>query len=170
VNEGSSDFSIQNRNEPPRDFVTVADIEVDDRQFPLGEVDRGARSGLTSGGRTEIGSKIFGISVGRETNPGYVIGGKLKGVLARREGTHVCGVTSSVNSGLDEEGNILPYLLTPNWKIADEKNKETTIWGKTKARAVLNMGHIMQIFLPNDILHVSSYWSNISRTLRTRSI
>jgi hypothetical protein len=51
---GSPEFSIQHRDEPPRDSATDADIQADDQQFPVSKVDRGACSGLTGGGRLKI--------------------------------------------------------------------------------------------------------------------
>jgi hypothetical protein len=132
-------------------------------------VDRGVSSGLTSGGRTQI--EIFEISAGRETIPEYAARRKWKGVAIGREGMHVCGVAGSVKSGPHKE-NILPALLSPKWKIANERNKEATIWGKIKTCAALaEYGRYYAIFFFS-LLHsqVSSYWSHNSRTLRTRSI
>jgi hypothetical protein len=49
VNHGSPEFSIEHKDEPPRDFVMDAEIPADDRQFPVSEVDRGGRSGSVAG-------------------------------------------------------------------------------------------------------------------------
>jgi hypothetical protein len=123
VNHGSPEFSIPNRDKPPWDFVTDADIQANNRHFPLREVDRGARLGLTSGGRVKIGFEISGFSVEGDGNrksaargklksimavpensgffaegefkPEAIVRGKLKEVVAGKEGTHVCGAVGA---------------------------------------------------------------------------
>jgi hypothetical protein len=126
VTSGSSNHSVRNR------------------EFPLREVDRGVSFGFTSGGRTQI--EISGIFAGRETILEYAARRKWKGVAAGREAMHVCGAAGSVKSRPHKE-NILPTLLSPKWKIADERNKEATIWEKIKTRAALaEYGRYIYIF------------------------
>jgi hypothetical protein len=135
MNHGSPEFSIQHKDEPPRDSMTDADIQADDRQFSLSEVDGGASSGLTGRGRLKIGIEISGFFVAREFNPKSARG-KWKEVAAGRERTHV-GAAGDMKSKLLVERNMVPDLVTPKWKIANEGNMEATIWGKIKTRAAL---------------------------------
>jgi hypothetical protein len=135
MNHGSPKFSIQHRDEPPRNSVTDADIQADDRQFPVSEVDGGASSGLTGRGRLKIGLEIFKFFAAREFNPKSARG-KWKEVAAGKERTLV-GAAGDMKSKLLVERNMVPDLVTPKWKITNEGNMEATIWGKIKTRAAL---------------------------------
>jgi hypothetical protein len=55
------------------------DLSVRNMEFPLREVDRGARSDLTGGGGTKMGSSaISGFSVAREVEPKFAAGKKIE--------------------------------------------------------------------------------------------
>lgn len=147
LNSDSPDFSVKMKwvtakkveNQP----ISVKDAAswVKDGQFPLREADRGERSGLIGGGRIKIGSEISGFSV-EEGTPKSAVGKKLKRVMAILEifaggARNACSSRGSLKSGLVIEGNILPNLFAPKWKIVDEKNKEAMIWGKIMTHVAL---------------------------------
>jgi hypothetical protein len=55
------------------------DLAVQNREFPLREVDRGARSGLTGGRGMKMGSsEIFGFSVAGEVKLEFAAGKKIE--------------------------------------------------------------------------------------------
>jgi hypothetical protein len=107
-------------------------------------VDGGTIFGLTSRGRPKIESEIFRFFAGGETKSGSAAGGKLRGVFVGGR-TSVCG---GVKSGSVVERNMLSDVVTPKWKIADERNKEAKIWEKIKMCAALaNYGRYYAIFV-----------------------